>query len=126
MPFFKLMKNRAVRCGCYKYLDIFDSFSKRRGKELGLSNLDANLFDMCAGTSDYITARSNNQEEDVVTNNAVVRFRLLDLLSNPLYFLYVSSFLSPMYEEYLTIALDCHLDATYPDTTPNYSVCPND
>jgi len=83
-----------VRCGCYKYVEFFEN-----GNSDGQSNIiDGNLFDLCGGTSDYITARENNQEENVVTNNAE--------------------------ETYLTAALDCHLDATDPDQSPLYSVCP--
>jgi len=92
--FFETDQDRAVRCGCYKYVEIFE-----KGNRDGQSNIiGGDLFDLCGGTSDYITAMANNQEENVVTNNAK--------------------------ETHLTAALDCHLDATDPDQSPLYSVCP--
>jgi len=63
--FFEISQDRAVRCGCYKYLSIFDvndSTTVTRGARRGLDIDYTNLYDLCGGTSDYITAKDNNQE----------------------------------------------------------------
>lgn len=63
-------KDRSVRCGCYKYLELYAQDSSvsttyQRGLNYGTSvDLD-NLFDLCGGTSNYITDAEDNQE---VTN----------------------------------------------------------
>ena len=74
--FFEVDRDRAVRCGCYKWLDIFDDTSKTytqgRDPGWGLSNsLDGNLVDLCGGTENYST--DQNMEETVVQNPTEVR-----------------------------------------------------
>ena len=50
--FFEHEEDRAVRCGCHKYLALFDNDSTtwRRGNRFQLSNDDFNLFDLCDGS----------------------------------------------------------------------------
>ena len=65
--FFELEKDRAVRCGCYKYLSIYaqsndESSTFQRGNQKGLSNDLKNIFDLCDGTVDYITDPTTNTE----------------------------------------------------------------
>merc|ERR1711935_1225958 len=65
--FFEMEYDRAVRCGCYKYLAINElnesiSSTFKRGKKFGYSIDLENLFDLCGGTDHYITARKENQE----------------------------------------------------------------
>ena len=74
--FFEVEQDRAVRCGCYKYIDIFDSSSTtyQRGNQKELANnLDGNLFDLCDGTDEYITEDNNNRE--------IVALELQDVVS---------------------------------------------
>ena len=62
--FFELQKDRATRCGCWKYLDIYaeGSSTHEKGEKFGYSNDLDNYFDLCGGTSDYIATPSSNQE----------------------------------------------------------------
>jgi len=56
--YFEVERDRAVRCGCYKYLDIFDeeeSTTLIRGVRMGLSHDERNLFDLCGGSVDLAT-----------------------------------------------------------------------
>jgi len=96
-------KDSAVRCGCYKYLSLPNSNSRRRGGIYGLSNNDDNLFDLCGGTKDYITTGVDNQnqsqEVDVVTNDDM--------------------------KEYLTTALDCSSSTTALDCHQPQPMCLN-
>jgi len=100
--FFEMDRDRAVRCGCYKYLHIFEAGSGtwQRGKQSGLSNnLVGNFFDLCNGTDDYITDDDDNRERNTTT-------------------------VTGGFDEIaLTKALECHLEHTDPDSAPNYSVC---
>jgi hypothetical protein len=73
--FFELDQDRAVRCGCFKYLSIFEqseaaSATYTRGTDKLLSTDSSNLFDLCDGTSDYITDKRNNREDDnIISTN---------------------------------------------------------
>jgi len=62
--FFELQMDRAVRCGCDKYLTIYEqnwaSGTYKRGDLKGLSNDELNLFDLCDGSKKYST--DNNME----------------------------------------------------------------
>ena len=74
--FFELEQDRAVRCGCYKYLSIFEqtntvSTTYKRGTQKELSNDLKNLFDLCDGTTDYVTDPTNNKEAQSVLNSDV-------------------------------------------------------
>ena len=54
--FFELHYDRAVRCGCYKYLQINDrrnSNTWTNGGKAGLSTNRRNLFDLCNGSTEY-------------------------------------------------------------------------
>jgi len=98
--FFELEQDRAVRCGCYKYLNIFEAETKtyRQGYQSGLSNnIGGNLFDLCGETDEYITAKDDNQEEST-TDDGVEAGELIG-------------------------ALECHLQNTDPKNDPDYSVC---
>lgn len=56
--YFELGTDRAIRCGCYKYLDIFDqddSTTYRRGNQKGLSNDEQNLFNLCGQSENYVS-----------------------------------------------------------------------
>ena len=65
--FFENEKDRAVRCGCFKFLEIYaltssDSSTYQKGDKFDY-NIDLeNLFDLCGGTDDYITEPTNNME----------------------------------------------------------------
>jgi len=98
--FFEVEQDRAVRCGCYKYLDIHANGSKtfQRGRTGGMSNsIGGNLFDLCNNAGNYVTAMQNNREDTTVSDGDA--------------------------EDELVAALQCHLDATDPDSNPDYSVC---
>lgn len=67
--FFEMERDRAVRCGCDKFLSIDpaardQSSTVTRGNRKGLSIDDENLFDLCGGTDEYITDSSMNMEAD--------------------------------------------------------------
>jgi len=64
---YEMGKDRAARCGCYKYLEIYDqndSTTFRRGNAKGLSNDERNLFNLCGQSEDeYLTLiRGRNME----------------------------------------------------------------
>ena len=68
--FFELEKDRSVRCGCYKYLEIYaqdsdTSTTYQKGNRFDYSNDLKNLFDLCGGTDEYVTEPTTNME---VTN----------------------------------------------------------
>ena len=66
--YFELGTDRAIRCGCYKYLDIFDqddSTTYRRGNLKGLSNDEQNLFDLCGQSENYVSEINGNNMEAV-------------------------------------------------------------
>ena len=65
--FFEAQKDRAARCGCFKYLDIFAqdgsvSTTFERGTNKLLSTDLTNFFDLCDGSTKYITDNANNRE----------------------------------------------------------------
>jgi len=98
--FFENEQDRAVRCGCYKYMDLFDSNSKtyRRGNRVGLSyDTGGLLFDLCDGGSEYVTDPNNNREINDVDESD--------------------------YAAELREVLDCHLKHTDPHSVPDVSVC---
>jgi len=100
--FFELDEDRAVRCGCYKYLlidnDSSDTYLEGQAKGLA-ANVGGMLFDLCDGTDDYITANDNNMEIDLIDNASV----LSELQS----------------------ALDCFNDNTNPGADPGFGACGN-
>jgi len=99
--FFEIQYDRAVRCGCYKYLDIessTDSNTYRRGNRYGLSNnVGGNLFNLCNSFGKYELSPRVNKEESTVVNS-VQQKKLID-------------------------ALDCHMTATDANRSPDYTVC---
>lgn len=99
--FFEVEQDRAVRCGCYKYINIFDTSSSAtytKGDAKGLENSAGGiLFDLCAGTDQYITDNNNNREVEVYSDA-----ELKDDFFN---------------------TLSCHLERTDPQGTPDYSEC---
>lgn len=100
--YFEADEDRAVRCGCYKYLDIFDTTTETylQGLNKGMAtDIGGILFDLCDGTDDYITAQDNNRErhQETVTNTAV--------------------------QADLAETLDCYLDNTDPSLDPAFGAC---
>lgn len=74
--FFEMERDRAVRCGCYKYLKIFaqdkeESTTYKKGQKTGHSTDLINLFDLCGGTGNYITDSKDNQEDTNSNLNTV-------------------------------------------------------
>jgi len=63
---YEMGTDRATRCGCYKYLWIYDqndSTTFRRGNAKGLSNDVYNLFNLCGQSDEYVSdIRGNNME----------------------------------------------------------------
>jgi len=67
--FFEMEKDRVVRCGCEKYLTIYEqdagtSTTYQKGIRFELSADLTNLFDLCGETESYITDSGDNQEAD--------------------------------------------------------------
>lgn len=102
-------RDRAVVCGCDKYMRIYNVTDDSKGTaNLGV-NANFNLawdqemlFDMCGGTgSDYVTSPGTNPEE---TNEFVDR---------------------PVRAAQLSAVMDCHLAKTDPTRAagPDYSAC---
>lgn len=63
--FFEHQRDRAVRCGCNKYLHIYSrkkSGTHKNGLINGYSTDFLNLFDMCNGGKDYITEKTSSME----------------------------------------------------------------
>jgi len=64
--FFEMSYDRAVRCGCYKYLEIYNSrYSNtfRKGGVSGLSHDGQNLFNLCGNSDSYVTEiKGDNME----------------------------------------------------------------
>jgi len=63
--FYEVETDRAVRCGCHKFLDIKqqEGSTYTRGDDNSLANnLGGMLFDLCDGGEDYITTNGNNRE----------------------------------------------------------------
>lgn len=85
--FFEIERDRAARCGCYKYLSIFDindSTTALRGGRRGLDVDYTNFYDLCGGTSDYVTAKDDNQEAENLltsdpTNDNVSTVRVIEV-----------------------------------------------
>jgi len=100
--FFEMDQDRAVRCGCYKYLNIFarGSSTWQSGNRGDLSNDLENFFDLCNENNDYVIADDDNRERAALTVT-IGEFEEMELKG----------------------ALECHLENTDPDSTPNYSVC---
>ncbi|KAL7545550.1 hypothetical protein ACHAWF_008901 [Thalassiosira exigua] len=69
--FFENERDRAVRCGCYKYLGIFQqdgsvSTTFLRGNRKGLSADLENVFDLCDETKQYVTQGSNREATNLI------------------------------------------------------------
>ncbi len=62
--FFEIQRDRAVRCGCYKYLEIYETTSTtfRRGNMKLLSNDFQNLFNLCGDSTAYVTDPTRSME----------------------------------------------------------------
>jgi len=102
--FFELEQDRAVRCGCYKYLSIFEqtntvSTTYKRGTQKELSNDLKNLFDLCDGTTDYVTDPTNNKEAQSVLNSDVDKGTELEAM------------------------MECHDTRTHYSSDPDFSAC---
>ena len=100
--FFEVFKDRAVRCGCYKFLDInsTEGDTWRRGDERELANdVGGMLFDLCDMTDDYVTDNDNNREGE----NATIEDTFI--------------------EGELVANLECYLMNTDPGLDPSYDVC---
>lgn len=71
--YFELNRDRAVRCGCNKYLSIFEqneraSTTYKRGNQKALSNDELNLFDLCGGSKNYVTEIEGSNMESAAAN----------------------------------------------------------
>jgi len=100
--FFEDEKDRSVRCGCAKYLELYaqnkdESSTYKSGLKYGYSVDLGNLFDLCGGTSTYVTDPANNME---VTNYNLTR---------------------PDINIYNV--LECHRTKTHFENEPDYSMC---
>ena len=96
---FELGFDRAVRCGCDKYVympDATNSTTAMIGSMRGLETGEEVLFNLCDGNGDYIDAASggSNPEASLV-NDAT---KLAEMRS----------------------IVDCHLAKTHPDEDPDY------
>ena len=88
--FFEMQKDRATRCGCWKYLSIYAqrpplSTTYKKGNRFGYSNELDNSFDLCGGTTEYVTEASSNQEVSISYPdpiNEVRDFNMSDLCSS--------------------------------------------
>ncbi|GFH52542.1 hypothetical protein CTEN210_09018 [Chaetoceros tenuissimus] len=107
--FFEMEQDRAVRCGCWKYLKINDITSSSttitRGNQFGLSNLEHNAFDLCDGIDEYIADDGNNRE-------AIAANLYED--SNRF-----TSALKQQFED----AMTCHLERTTHDAINQFASC---
>lgn len=104
--FFEMDEDRAVRCGCFKYMNIQHADATLSGTwgtggNKGMANAPGGmLFDLCAGDDDadaYATDPSNIREVSTVENEAK-QTELFDILS-------------------------CHLEHTDPREDAEYSPC---
>jgi len=104
--FFEQEKDRAARCDCDKYLNIFEatpraSTTYKRGNRYGYSVDLFNLFDMCGGGADYVSEMSTSMEE-----------ASLNLAS-----------LAPGKATLLSEVLQCHNDRTHWKNEPDFPLC---
>jgi len=105
--FFEMEKDRSVRCGCDKYLTIYEqdtaiSTTYQRSIRFDYSGDLTNLFDLCGGTDAYITDSGDNQEGADL--NLVDDF--------------------PVTAEDMAKVLQCHLDRTSHSADPgNITMC---
>ena len=65
--FFELEKDRSVRCGCFKYLELYaqdssDSTTYQKGERYDYSTDLEMLFDLCGGTDEYVTEPTTSME----------------------------------------------------------------
>ncbi len=72
--YFELERDRAVRCGCFKYLQIHElddnaSTTFKRGNQRGYSTDESNLFDLCNGGSEYNSAKINGVNSEASDAN---------------------------------------------------------
>ena len=101
--FFENDQDRAVRCGCYKYVDINNGEAELSGTwEAGLQDglakdLNGMLFDLCDGGEAYVTEFDNIREKEAVDNGT----KQLELAA----------------------VLQCHLDNTDPGVDPVFTDC---
>jgi len=127
--FFEDEQDRAVRCGCFKYLDLFagtdDSTTRDRGDEGNLARRDGGmLFDLCGGGTEYITQEDaivsvqdvnqcpeTSEDDDCTYNN---REKLESLLLQSRW---------DRKKTELANALACHTQNTHPDNEMDFSVC---
>ena len=84
--FFEHEKDRATRCGCWKYLSIYAqrpplSSTFRKGNRFGYSNELNNTFDLCGGTTEYGIQPSSNQEITNFYPDEVRKISLSDMCS---------------------------------------------
>jgi len=100
-------RDRAVRCGCFKYLKIYEEYYRSSstydmGVRAGYSNDAENLFDLCGGTSEYITERATSME---IMNKNMIYSETNTELNN---------------------ALECHMTKTDYRSSAVYNVCGRD
>ena len=95
--FFEIDQDRAMRCGCYKYMSLQSgSDTRTRGDRNGLASGTEIIFNLCDANGKYVQD-SNQEVTDVETG-------LLDELRS---------------------FNECHLDRVRPSEEPYYSECGN-
>ncbi len=104
--FFEIDQDRAVRCGCYKYMDLKDSTSDSDGhagtylignREGLVNGFGGVLFDLCDGGENYVTDSNGYMESHVAADDST--------------------------KTNLAAVLQCHLDDTHPDADPLFTDC---
>ena len=76
--FFEMHYDRAVRCGCYKYLEIYNtkySNTFRKGNVSGLSHDGQNLFNLCGNSDSYVTEIKGGNMEVLKRSKNVISKR---------------------------------------------------
>jgi len=100
--FFELDRDRAVRCGCYKYIQVFDDAAAMSSTEAVADKLSfplslENVYDLCTIDEEYIVSPAGFPEYDGSVSTSEV----------------------PLRDEMKAVA-DCFMGMTDPSKTPVY------
>ena len=102
--YFELDYDRAVRCGCYKYIQIdamaATSQTSVVAAGVGFTLATENVYDLCDINHEYIVSPANNPETDGTIDGPA----------------------TPLRDELKAVS-DCYLSYTDPSVTPDYSAC---
>lgn len=94
--YFEGDRDRAVRCGCYKYLLLNDeSGTQESGQRFGYSTDTNNLYDLCGGTDEYIVDGDNQEATNLWDED-------------------------PETAALLLTEMECHLERTNPNLPSDY------